>query len=121
MNLTIDGAGRVVLPKPVRNRLGLHAGSTLELTETAEGVTLTPVDRKSPLARKGSFLVYTGEVPAGFDVVKAIEEEREARDRKIRGFWRSGEMVFRYLGDRCRRNRGPRSLCGRELGDGRDA
>jgi bifunctional DNA-binding transcriptional regulator/antitoxin component of YhaV-PrlF toxin-antitoxin module len=27
MTLTIDGAGRVVIPKPIRDKFGLHAGS----------------------------------------------------------------------------------------------
>jgi AbrB family looped-hinge helix DNA binding protein len=75
----------MVIPKSIRNRPGLRAGSSLELLETPEGVTLKPAERKSAWARKGGFLVYTGEVPPGFDVVKAIEEEREARDRKIWG------------------------------------
>jgi AbrB family looped-hinge helix DNA binding protein len=86
MTLTIDGAGRVVIPKLVRDKLGLRAGSSLEMLETPDGVTLKPVDQKSCLVRKGRFLVYTGEVPAGFDVVKAIEEEREAQDRKNLGY-----------------------------------
>jgi AbrB family looped-hinge helix DNA binding protein len=86
MTVTIDGAGRVVIPKPLRDKLGLHAGSALEVVETSDGVTLKPAQRKSGLARKGRFLVYTGEVPAGFDVVKAIEEEREAQDRKNLGY-----------------------------------
>jgi len=85
MTLTIDAAGRVVIPKPLRDKLGLHAGSTLEVEETAEGVTLKPADRKESLARVGNLLVYTGEIPVDFDIVRAIEEEREARDRKIRG------------------------------------
>jgi AbrB family looped-hinge helix DNA binding protein len=86
MTLTIDGAGRVVIPKPIRDKLGLQAGSTLELLETSEGVTLIPADQKDPWVRKGRFLVYTGEVPAGWDVVRAIEEEREAQDRKNLGY-----------------------------------
>jgi AbrB family looped-hinge helix DNA binding protein len=86
MTLTIDGAGRVVIPKPLRDKLGLHAGSTLEVVETSEGVTLKPAERKSSLTRIEGLLVYTGEVPAGFDVVKAIEEEREAQDRKNLGY-----------------------------------
>ncbi len=40
MTLKIDKAGRVVLPKPVRDRLGLHEGSDLEILETPEGVVL---------------------------------------------------------------------------------
>jgi len=39
MTLKIDRAGRVILPKPVRDRLGLHAGSDLEILETKEGRT----------------------------------------------------------------------------------
>lgn len=87
MTLTIDGAGRVVIPKPLRDKLGLRAGSALEVVETSDGVTLKPAERKSSLERIGRFLVYTGEVPDGFDVVKAVEEEREAQDRKNLGYW----------------------------------
>jgi len=86
MTLTIDGAGRVVIPKPLRDKLGLHSGSTLEVLETPDGVTLKPVDRRSPLARKGRFLVITSELPPGFDILKAIDEEREARDRRNLGY-----------------------------------
>lgn len=37
MTLKMDKAGRVILPRPVRERLGLHAGSDLEMQETPEG------------------------------------------------------------------------------------
>jgi len=76
----------VVLPKRVRDRLGLRAGSPLEMTETPDGVTLKMAEQGSPLARVGKLLVYTGEVPADFDIVKAIDEEREARDWKNLGY-----------------------------------
>ncbi len=39
MTLKADKAGRVILPKPVRDRLGLAAGSDLEMIETVEGTT----------------------------------------------------------------------------------
>ena len=86
MTLTIDAAGRVVIPKPLRDRLGLQAGSTLEVLETSDGVTLKPAGRRSPLARKGRFLVITSDLPPGFDILKAIDEEREAQDRKNLGY-----------------------------------
>ena len=85
MTLTVDAAGGVVLPKPLRDRLGLRAGSVLEVRETPDGVTLKPVDQPPPLARKGRLLVITSGLPAGYDMVNAVEKEREARDRKIRG------------------------------------
>jgi len=37
MTVTIDGAGRIVVPKPVRDAMGLRAGSVLELT-LADGI-----------------------------------------------------------------------------------
>jgi AbrB family looped-hinge helix DNA binding protein len=69
MTLKMDKAGRVILPKPVRDRLGLHAGSDIEIEETADGVVLKPVDRKPSLVRKGSFLVHTGEIPPSYDIL----------------------------------------------------
>ena len=85
MTLTIDKAGRVILPKPVRDRLGLRAGSDLELVETSEGLMLKAVERRSALVKRGSYFVHTGDLPSGYDIVKAIDEEREERDRKVWG------------------------------------
>jgi len=45
MTLKIDKAGRAVLPKPIRDRLGLHEGANIEILETPEGVMLKPPDR----------------------------------------------------------------------------
>ncbi len=80
MTLKVDKAGRVILPKPVRDRLGLHAGSGLELQETPEGVVLKPADRKPSLIRKGSFWVHSGEIPPGYDILKAIDNDRVQRE-----------------------------------------
>ena len=85
MTLKVDKAGRVILPKPLRDRLGLRAGSDLEIQEIPEGVVLKPAGRRPSLVRKGSFLVHTGEIPAGYDILKAIDEDREERMRKAWG------------------------------------
>jgi AbrB family looped-hinge helix DNA binding protein len=85
MTLKIDKAGRVILPKPMRDRLGLRAGSDLEVEETAEGIVLKPAEQKPSLIRKGGFLVYAGEIPPGWDAVKAIQEDREERMRRAWG------------------------------------
>jgi AbrB family looped-hinge helix DNA binding protein len=85
MTLKMDKAGRVVLPKPVRDRLGLHGGSDLEIQETPEGLVLRPAERKPSLVKKGSFWVHTGEIPPGYDILKAIDEDREERTRKAWG------------------------------------
>ena len=85
MTLKMDKAGRVILPKPVRDRLGLHAGSDLEIQETPEGITLRPADHRPSLIKEGSFWVHTGEIPPGYDILKAIDEDREERTRKAWG------------------------------------
>jgi AbrB family looped-hinge helix DNA binding protein len=85
MTLKIDKAGRVILPKPLRDRLGLHAGSDLEIQETKDGVVLRPAGRRPSMVRKGSFWVHTGELPPSYDVLKAIDDDREERMRKAWG------------------------------------
>jgi len=83
MTLKMDKAGRVVLPKPVRDRLGLHHGSDLEVEETAEGLMLKPVESRPPMVKKQGLWVHTGKVPPGFDAVQAIRDEQEERMRKL--------------------------------------
>ena len=41
-DLTIDGAGRIVLPSAVRRALNLSAGSRLRLDVVAQRIELTP-------------------------------------------------------------------------------
>lgn len=43
MMVTIDRAGRVVIPKDVRERLSIEPDSELELDADADGIRLTPV------------------------------------------------------------------------------
>jgi AbrB family looped-hinge helix DNA binding protein len=85
MTLKLDKAGRVILPKPVRDRLGLRAGSDLETHETPEGVMLKPAGRRPSLVKKGGFWVHTGEIPPGYEILKAIDEDHEERIRKAWG------------------------------------
>jgi len=85
MTLTIDKAGRIILPKPVRDRLGLHPGSDLEIQETKDGVFLKPSRERPSLIKKGRFLVHTGEVPPGYDLLKAIDNDRDEQMRKAWG------------------------------------
>ena len=87
MEVTIDGAGRIVVPKAVRERLGLHKDSRLELEETAEGMVLKPVEQESALVRdKYGWLVHTGRPIGKIDWDRLVENDREERMRK-KGGW----------------------------------
>jgi AbrB family looped-hinge helix DNA binding protein len=86
MTLKVDKEGRVVLPKPLRDRLGLRAGTSLEIEERPEGVMLKTVKLRVPIVRTAPGLwVYTGAVLPHFDAVRAVEEDREDRIRKLAG------------------------------------
>jgi AbrB family looped-hinge helix DNA binding protein len=85
MRLRIGSAGRIVLPKPVRDRFGFRAGTDLDLKETADGVVLKPVSRRPSLVRAGRFLVHTGKLARGSDVRHAHAEDCEERLRKLAG------------------------------------
>lgn len=85
MTLKIDKAGRVILPKPVRDRLGLREGSDLEILEIPDGVVLKPAERRPSMVKKQGLWVHTGKLPPGFDIVQAIRNDREERIRKVAG------------------------------------
>ena len=85
MTLRIDKAGRIVVPKPVRERLGLQPGSDLEMVETNEGLFLKPEGRRPSMVKKKGLWVHTGKLPPGFDIVQALRDDREERIRKLAG------------------------------------
>ncbi|MBI4910042.1 MAG: AbrB/MazE/SpoVT family DNA-binding domain-containing protein [Acidobacteria bacterium] len=85
MTVQIDKAGRIVLPKPVRDQLGLEPGTSLELRVAERQVILLAPDTGPSLVQEGGFLVYSGEVPDGFEVRRAIADERAERIRRIWG------------------------------------
>ena len=86
MEVTVDDYGRIVIPKPIRDRLGLESGSSLELDVASEegggeAITLRPRGQEPPLQQKGGLLVHTGCLTdEDFDVVQQLREQREARN-----------------------------------------
>lgn len=60
MKATIDSVGRVVVPKALRDLLGLQSGSTVDISRYGSGLQLTPVGRTARLVEEGGVLVATG-------------------------------------------------------------
>jgi AbrB family looped-hinge helix DNA binding protein len=80
MTVTIDKAGRVVIPAAVRERLGLRAGTPLDLSVEDAAIRLVPAAPRPELVRRRGRLVARPtvarqEVPA-VDVAALVEEER---------------------------------------------
>ncbi len=81
--LTIDGAGRIVLPQPIRNQFHLIRGSTLEIEIEPEAIILRPHTRQAGLTEQGRLLVHEG-APVG-DLLNMVSDVRQRRDAQVSG------------------------------------
>jgi AbrB family looped-hinge helix DNA binding protein len=81
MIATIDRAGRVVIPSEVRKRLGLTAGTELEVVIEGFAVRLVRAVAGPEVVRRGERLVARPRAGDAerleIDVAKLIEEERD--------------------------------------------
>jgi len=82
--LTIDSAGRVVLPKPLRDELDLGPGDSLDLESTGEKITLRPVRASAPLTKeRGVWVFRTGQPLSAAvtdDMLRTVRQERDQRN-----------------------------------------
>jgi AbrB family looped-hinge helix DNA binding protein len=86
--LTLDKAGRVVLPKPVREEMQLRAGDSLELESSEDCIVLRPRRGGTGLHKKQGIWVFSTGEPIS----------QEATDETLRQMRRQRELSF--LGDR---------------------
>lgn len=57
----IDKAGRVVLPKRIRNELAIHPGDQLKISIHGNAVTLRAARAESGFIKRGHALVFSSE------------------------------------------------------------
>lgn len=79
MKTTIDGAGRIVVPKALRDRLALAAGSEVEIELVGDGVLLRPAAADSAIVAEDGVLVHRGGKAVALDVAAFIREARAQR------------------------------------------
>ncbi|HEY7838110.1 MAG TPA: AbrB/MazE/SpoVT family DNA-binding domain-containing protein [Terriglobales bacterium] len=85
-HLTMDSAGRIVLPKPIRDQLGLKAGDALGIDVSEDQITLRPIYPEAHLVNKGGLWVMRGGPPMSLeDINQAIQRSRDERMRAILG------------------------------------
>jgi AbrB family looped-hinge helix DNA binding protein len=80
--VTIDKAGRVVIPKEIRDELRLEGGDALALESEGERVILWPVRGGSPLQKERGVWVFHGGRPLSLD--EANQMVRETREQRFR-------------------------------------
>ena len=76
---TIDGAGRLVVPKPVRERLRLVAGTRLHITEEDDRLVLSPERPEPRLVEQDGYLVIDLGIDGAVDI-----RPGDVRDERLR-------------------------------------
>lgn len=86
METTLDHLGRILLPKEIRDDLGLQPGAVLRIEERDAGIFLVPETSETHdpyLVRKGGVLVFTGQAEGNLE--EAVQRVRDERDEKVSG------------------------------------
>lgn len=83
MNLTIDKAGRIVVPKALRERFGLVPGSELEAIEQPDGLLLRSIVRQPTMVKVDGLWVHQGVAHAGADWDQVLARLRDDRAEAV--------------------------------------
>jgi AbrB family looped-hinge helix DNA binding protein len=79
MELRIDKVGRIVVPKPLRERLGFKPDTELEAIEQPEGVLLKRVQQRPSMVKIDGLWVHQGRAEPGANWERILEDIREER------------------------------------------
>ena len=79
MELRIDKAGCIVVPKPLRERLGFKPDTELEAIEQPEGVLLKRVQQRPSMVKVDGLWVHQGRAEPGANWERILEDIREER------------------------------------------
>ena len=65
----MDSGGRIVVPKALRDALGLRPGSTVDISRYGAGLVVLPGGRTASLVEEDGVLVATGTTEIGHETV----------------------------------------------------
>jgi len=86
MTTTIDRAGRVVIPKAIRERAGLQPGMELNVELQGNRVEISAQAPQGHLIERDGMLYWqSGSVGSAVDVLDLIRQGREQREDEILG------------------------------------
>ena len=72
MEAIVDQAGRIVLPKSLRDALGLLPGTTVDISPYGAGLQIVPAGRTARLVDENGVLVAASDTPVNDDIVFAL-------------------------------------------------
>ena len=79
MTLRIDKAGRIVVPKSLRDRLGLRPDTELEALEQPDGLLLRAIEQRPALIKVDGLWVHRGVPEPGANWDRVLPDLREER------------------------------------------
>lgn len=83
--LAIDKAGRIVLPKAMREALRIAPGDSLEIESEDDRLILHPVRVRPGLSKELGVWVYRSGEPVELSIPDLIEKQRADRNRDLLG------------------------------------
>lgn len=75
----IDKSGRIVVPKPLRERFGLKPDSELEVLEQEDGMLLRPVEQRPSMIKIDGLWVHQGVAQPDANWDRVVQDAREER------------------------------------------
>ncbi len=84
MKITIDKSGRIVVPKPLRDRFGLKPDMELDVLEQENGLLLRVPEQRPTMTKIKGLWVHQGSASAAMDWDRALENVREERMQTLR-------------------------------------
>ncbi len=72
MKAVVDSVGRIVVPKPLRDALGLTPGTTVDVSRYGEGLHVVAGSRTARIVEEDGRLVATGEGEIDDEMVFAL-------------------------------------------------
>lgn len=76
MKATVDALGRIVVPKPLRDAVGLAPGTIVDVSRYGEGLALVPAGRTARFVEQNGVLVATGETHIDDETVFGLLDAR---------------------------------------------
>jgi len=77
MVTTLDKFGRVIIPKRIRERLGINFKSSLNIAEDGERIVIELAREKEPVVDRNGILVFTGNLELSkSDLIKSDRNKR---------------------------------------------
>jgi AbrB family looped-hinge helix DNA binding protein len=83
MEIRIDKAGRIVVPKPLRDRLGFRPHTELVAIEQADGVLLKRMEQRPSMVKVDGLWVHQGSAEPGANWERIVDDLREERIESI--------------------------------------